>query len=223
MKKFRIKNNGKIYNVIAKDSSEAVMKLNKNLKINDASYVDPKHYAEYGWKIEKDLPIDCYWEAVEQLAGKLKSEEEYRREIPKLARQIFEKHVKEIQAEINKLVASGRSQTSNYEKWAVEQAQNIMKKQGKDSAEKLDKLTDARVNSSEQAYALEKNARGQGGRWASVVVDTDFDDKGAYVRRMYVNTTGTWLETPQEADEYLRQLTSATKFLKENYKYIGRN
>ena len=114
----------------------------KDSSINDASYVDPKHYAEYGWKIEKDLYRDCYWEAVEQLAGKLKSEEEYKREIPKLARQIFEKHVKEIQAEINKLIASGRSQTSNYEKWAVEQAQNIMKKQGKDSADKVNEIKD---------------------------------------------------------------------------------
>lgn len=114
----------------------------KDSSIKDVSYVDPKHYAEYGWKIEKDLYRDCYWEAVEQLAGKLKSEEEYRREIPKLARQIFDKHVKEIQAEINKLIAIGKSQTSNYDKWAVEQAQNIMKKQGKDSADEVKEIKD---------------------------------------------------------------------------------
>ena len=102
----------------------------KDCDIRDAG-IDPKHYAEYGWKIENDLFRDCYWEAVEQLAGKLKTEQDYIREIPKLAKQLFEKYVKEIKNEFEKLVSASRSKTANFDKWAQEQAKNIVEKQGK--------------------------------------------------------------------------------------------
>ena len=226
MKKFNIKVGDRKFIVKAKDNIDAVIKLKSKLadkSLKDYSYVDPKHYAEYGWKIEKDLYRDCYWEAVEQLAGKLKSEEEYKREIPKLARQIFDKHVKEIQAEINKLIAIGKSQTSNYDKWAVEQAQNIMKKQGKDSAEELNKLEDARVKSREQAYAIEKAARQVSQNNISIGLSIDADKDGTFIKEMYVNTPGKWLDTPASADEFLRDLQNVVKFFKENYKYVGKN
>ena len=98
--------------------------------IKDAS-IDTKHYAEYGWTIEDSLARNCYWEAVEQLAGKLKTEQDYIREIPKLAKQLFEKYVKEIKNEFEKLISAGRSNTSYFEKWVPEQAKNIVAKQGK--------------------------------------------------------------------------------------------
>lgn len=98
--------------------------------IKDAS-IDTKHYAEYGWTIEDSLARNCYWEAVEQLAGKLKTEQDYIREIPKLAKQLFEKYVKEIKNEFERLIYAGRSNTSYFEKWVPEQAKNIVAKQGK--------------------------------------------------------------------------------------------
>lgn len=102
----------------------------KDSDIKDAS-IDLKHYAEYGWKIENDLARDCYWEAVDQLAGKLKTEQDYTREIPKLAKQLFEKYVKDTKNEFEKLVSAGRSKTAYFDKWAQEQAKNIVEKQGK--------------------------------------------------------------------------------------------
>lgn len=101
------------------------------MKILKESYVDPKHYAEYGWKIADDLARDVYWEAVEQLAGNLKSEEEYKREIPKLANQLFENYVKEIRTAFERLISIGKAETSNYDKWAEQQAKIIIRKQGK--------------------------------------------------------------------------------------------
>lgn len=101
------------------------------MKILKESYIDPRHYADYGWKIVDDLARDVYWEAVGQLAGKLKSEEEYKREIPKLANQLFENYVKEIKIAFERLISTGKAQTSNYDKWAAEQAKIIIRKQGK--------------------------------------------------------------------------------------------
>lgn len=103
----------------------------KDSEIRDASYVDPKHMAEYGWTIEDSLARNCYWEAVEQLAGKLKTEQDYIREIPKLAKQLFEKYVRDIKNEFEKLISAGRSKTAYFEKWVPEQAKNIIAKQGK--------------------------------------------------------------------------------------------
>ena len=74
----------------------------------------------------------------------------------------------------------------------------------------------------EKIDAIQKNARNVGGRLASVVVDDDIDNKGLYISRMYINTTGTWLETPAEADDYLHQLQSAIAYFKANYKYKGK-
>lgn len=102
----------------------------KDSDIRDAG-IDPKHYAEYGWKIVDDLFRDCYWEAVGQLAGKLKTEQDYIIEIPKLAKQLFEKYVKDIKNEFEKLISAGRSKTTYFDKWAQEQAKNIIAKQGK--------------------------------------------------------------------------------------------
>lgn len=98
--------------------------------IKDAG-IDPEHYAEYGWKIENDLARECYWEAVEQLAGKLKTEQDYIREIPRLAKQLFEKYVKEIKNEFEKQISSGRSKTSDYDRWVSEQAKKIIEKQNR--------------------------------------------------------------------------------------------
>ena len=104
-------------------------------KITDSvikdSIINPRHYAEYGWKIENDLARQCYWEAVAQLAGKFKTEQDYVREIPKLAKQLYEKYVKDIKNEIEKLISAGRSDIQYFEKWAQEQAKNIVAKQGK--------------------------------------------------------------------------------------------
>lgn len=97
--------------------------------IKDYRQVDVPHIASYGWLIERDLARDCYWEAVEELAGTLKTEQDYVREIPKLAKQKFENYIKQVKAEFEKLISAGRSQTSNYNNWAPEQARAIMKKQ----------------------------------------------------------------------------------------------
>lgn len=56
----------------------------------------------------------------------------------------------------------------------------------------------------------------------SVAVITDADKDGIFIEEMYISTSGKWLETPQEADAYLRDLSNAVKFLKENYKYLGK-
>lgn len=56
----------------------------------------------------------------------------------------------------------------------------------------------------------------------SVAVAIDSDKDGVFIKEMYINTSGKWLETPQEADAYLRDLSNAIKFLKENYKYLGK-
>lgn len=56
----------------------------------------------------------------------------------------------------------------------------------------------------------------------SVTVAIDSDKDGVFIKEMYINTSGKWLETPQEADAYLRDLSNAIKFLKENYKYLGK-
>lgn len=99
------------------------------MKILKESYVDPKHMAGYGWTIEENLARDCYWEAVEQLAGKLKTEQDYIREIPKLAKQLFEKYVEEIRNEFEKFISAGRSETAYFEKWVPDQAKHIVAKQ----------------------------------------------------------------------------------------------
>lgn len=101
----------------------------KDSAIKDYRQVDVPHIASYGWLIERDLVRDCYWEAVEDLAGKLKTEQDYRREIPKLAKQKFENYIKQVKAEFEKLISAGRSSTSDYDKWAPEQAKAIMNKQ----------------------------------------------------------------------------------------------
>lgn len=56
----------------------------------------------------------------------------------------------------------------------------------------------------------------------TVAVRTDVDKDGVFIEEMYISTSGKWLETPQEADAYLRDLSNAVKFLKENYKYLGK-
>lgn len=130
----------KHYGKVSETTKEAIRKMGLNFDkwdnqvkdsaIKDAG-VEPKHMAEYGWTIEDSLARNCYWEAVEQLAGKLKTEQDYIREIPKLAKQLFEKYVKDIKNEFEKLISAGRSKTAYFEKWAPEQARNIIKKQGK--------------------------------------------------------------------------------------------
>ena len=104
----------------------------KDCEIKDSDFgFDPRRYAQYGWKIEDDLARQCYWDAVEQLAGKLKTEQDYIREIPKLAKQLFEKYVRDTKNEFEKLISAGRNKTAYFEKWVPEQAKNIIAKQGK--------------------------------------------------------------------------------------------
>lgn len=70
--------------------------------------------------------------------------------------------------------------------------------------------------------SIEKAARNFRSNNISVAVITDADKDGRFIEEMYINTSGKWLETPQEADAYLRDLSNAIKFLKENYKYLGK-
>lgn len=101
----------------------------EELEVKDSKYVDTEHYADYGWTIARDLARSCYWEAVEELAGTLKTEQDYIREITKLAKSKFEQYIKAIKNDFEKRVNEGRSQTAEFAKWAPEQARAIMKKQ----------------------------------------------------------------------------------------------
>lgn len=131
MKNYKIKVGDREFVVKAQDKVDAVRKLKDSMSSIKDSDFDARHYAEYGWKIEDDLARKCYWDAVKQLAGKFKTEQDYVREIPKLAKQLYEKYVKDIKNEIEKLISAGRSDMQYFEKWAQEQAKNIVAKQGK--------------------------------------------------------------------------------------------
>lgn len=101
----------------------------KDSAIKDGRQVDPERIASYAWTIERELLPACYWEAVDELAFKLNTEQDYIREIPKLAKQKFENYIKQVNAEYNKIVAAARAKLSDFDKQAPEQAKAIMKKQ----------------------------------------------------------------------------------------------
>ena len=139
MKNFKVKVGDRKFIVTAEDDVSAVKKLNdaqqnkiSGSKLKDGKYVDEDHYADYGWTIAKDLSRSCYWEAVEELAGTLKTEQDYVREIPKLAKSKFEQYIKTIKASFEKRINEGRAQTADFAKWAPDQAKAIIKKQGGD-------------------------------------------------------------------------------------------
>lgn len=69
---------------------------------------------------------------------------------------------------------------------------------------------------------IEKAANNIRSNNITVAVRTDADKDGVFINEMYISTSGKWLETPQEADEYLRDLSNAIRFFKENYKYLGK-
>lgn len=56
----------------------------------------------------------------------------------------------------------------------------------------------------------------------SVKVRVGSDKDGVYIKDMYISALEKRLETPQEAATYLRDLSNVVKFLKENYKYLGK-
>lgn len=82
-------------------------------------------------------------------------------------------------------------------------------------------IKDARPDR-DTVFKIEKAANNIRTNNISVAVNIDADKDGAFIKEMYINTSGKWLETPQEADAYLRDLSNAIKFFKENYKYLGK-
>ena len=98
----------------------------------------------------------------------------------------------------------------------------VKAKDHQDAANKVIKnMKDARPDEN-TILSIEKAARNFRANNISVVVNTDVDKDGLFIEEMYISTSGKWLETPQEADAYLRDLSTAVKFLKENYKYLGK-
>ena len=88
-----------------------------------------------------------------------------------------------------------------------------------DRFDAIKKLKDVRPDR-DTVFKIERAANNIRSNNISVAVNVDADKNGVFIKEMYISTSGKWLETPQEADAYLRDLSNAIKFFKENYKYV---
>ena len=75
----------------------------------------------------------------------------------------------------------------------------------------------------EQLNNIERDISSVKGKYISMAFRYDYDDdnnKGYYIKELYINTTGTWLYSVEEGNRYKQELDNAIKILNKYKNYI---